>query len=58
MNKITRIVAWAESMPPLATPPPLKQIWPILVVPLGLGLTAAWICALGYGVAKLIEKAI
>ena len=28
------------------------------VVTLGLGLTAAWICLLGYGIARLIGMAI
>ena len=44
-----------------ATPncaPIVRQIWPQAVIILGLGLSAAWICFLGYGIVKLIEMAI
>lgn len=35
-----------------------QRTWPMAVVTLGLGLTAAWICLLGYGIARLIGMAI
>jgi hypothetical protein len=36
----------------------VDRIWPKAVIAFGLGLTAAWICLLGYGIAKLVEMAI
>jgi hypothetical protein len=33
------------------------RIWPRAMVALGLGLTAAWTCLLGYGVVSLIALA-
>jgi hypothetical protein len=33
------------------------QIWPQAMIAFGLGLTAVWICLLGYGLVKLIELA-
>ena len=36
----------------------VRQIWPTAVVAFGLGLTAAWICFLGYGLVKLVELVI
>ena len=35
--------------------PIIDRIWPATVVVLGLGLTAAWTCLLGYGLVKLIK---
>jgi hypothetical protein len=37
---------------------PVHQIWPTAVIAFGLGLTAAWICFLGYGLVKLVELVI
>ena len=34
------------------------SIWPVVVITFGIGLTAAWIGLLGYGLIKLIELAI
>ena len=36
---------------------PLRR-WPEFVVALGLGFTVAWACLLGYGLIRLIERAI
>ena len=36
----------------------LQRFWPRAAIGFGLGLTAAWVCLLGYAVAKLIEMAI
>jgi hypothetical protein len=36
----------------------VPQIWPTAVLAFGLGLTAAWICFLGYGLVKLVELVI
>jgi hypothetical protein len=33
-------------------------IWPTAVIVFGIGLTAAWVGLLGYGLVKLIELAI
>ena len=38
--------------------PFVRRIWPQAVIVFGLGITAAWICLLGYGIVKLIEMAI
>jgi len=32
----------------------ISQKWPKAAIALGIGLTAAWICCLGYGLLKLI----
>jgi len=32
--------------------------WPAAVITLGMGLTAAWVILLGYGLVKLIKLAI
>jgi hypothetical protein len=37
---------------------PVRRIWPTAVIAFGLGLTAAWICFLGYGLVKLVELMI
>ena len=34
------------------------RIWPTAVIAFGLGLTAAWVGLLSYGLVKLIELAI
>jgi hypothetical protein len=33
-------------------------VWPVVVVTFGIGLTAAWMGLLGYGLIKLIALAI
>ena len=35
-----------------------STMWPTIIIPFGLSLTAAWIRLLGYGVFRLIEFAI
>lgn len=41
-------------------PSPRKRdpLWPAAVVTLGVGLTAAWVILLGYGLIKIIELAV
>jgi hypothetical protein len=36
----------------------IRRIWPTATIALGLGLTAAWVGLLGYGLYKLIDLAI
>jgi hypothetical protein len=36
----------------------IHQIWPQAVVGIGLGVTAAWMCFLGYGLVRLVELLI
>jgi hypothetical protein len=33
-------------------------IWPVAIIAFGVSLTAAWVGLLGYGLVKLIERAI
>jgi hypothetical protein len=33
---------------------PIHQIWPKAMVGIGLGVTAAWMCFLGYGLVRLV----
>ena len=59
MSEITYEAAPTADKPsvPAATAD-VRQIWPKAVIAFGLGLTAAWICFLGYGLVKLIELLI
>jgi hypothetical protein len=41
-----------------AAQPLFHRIWPPAMIALGLGLTAVWICLLGYGLVSLITLAI
>jgi len=36
----------------------VRKFWPSAMIALGLGLSAAWLCLLGYGVVIMIEIAI
>ena len=36
----------------------VSRNWSGAIIALGLVLTAAWVCCLGYGIVKLIEIAI
>ena len=45
----------ADSRTAPASDPLIHRIWPLAVVALGLGLTAVWTCALGYGLIYLIK---
>jgi hypothetical protein len=36
----------------------VHQIWPTAVIGFGLGLTAVWICFLGYGLVRIVELLI
>ena len=59
LNEFTYEAAPAVDKPsaPAATPV-IQRIWPIVVIVIGLGLTAAWTCLLGYGVVRLIGFAV
>jgi hypothetical protein len=35
-----------------------RPFWPVAVIVFGLSLTAAWAILLGYGLVRLIERAI
>ena len=37
------------------TAPIIHRVWPTAVIAFGLGLTAAWVCLLGYGVKNLLD---
>ena len=50
------IAAVSGSTPPVQ--PLFHRIWPPTIMALGLGLTAAWICFLGYGLVNLITLAV
>ena len=36
------------------TAPIIHRVWPVAVITFGIGLTAAWVCLLGFGVVKII----
>ncbi len=42
----------------LGKPSFLSQFWPAVLVPIGLGLTVAWVCFLAYGLIELALLAI
>ncbi len=48
----------ALTPPALAIGPPIHKIWPLALIAFGFGLTAAWVCFLGYELFKLIQFAI
>ena len=51
-------IARAADLAPISAPEPSAQpFWPKAVVALGLGLTAAWIVFIIFGIAKLIQLA-
>ena len=59
INEFTYEAAPAGDKPSaLAATPVIQRIWPIAVIVIGLELTAAWICFLGYGLVKLIQLVI
>ena len=59
ISEITCETASAVDVPSTAAATPvIDRIWPIAVIAFGLGLTAAWICFLGYGITKLIWMVI
>ena len=62
MSEITYEAASTEAAPAhdvaIAREPFLRRMWPAAVIILGLGLSAAWTCLLGYGIAKLLMTAI
>jgi hypothetical protein len=47
----------ADIRPASVTAPIIHRVWPVAVIAFGIGLTAAWVCLLGYGVAKIIRFA-
>ena len=42
----------------LETPSVLSQLWPAVLIPVGLGLTVVWVCFLAYGLIELALLAI
>ena len=48
----------AERRSDSAVQPLFYRIWPPAIIALGLGLTAAWACLLGYGLVSLISLPI
>ena len=48
----------AEAHAEAAREPFSRRVWPTGVIAFGIGLTAAWMCLLGYGLVKLVELAI
>ena len=48
----------ADSRVAPATDLLILRIWPSAMIALGLGLTVAWACLLGYGLVTLIRFAI
>jgi hypothetical protein len=51
-------MANAANVPKKAVEPFLQRIWPPAALACALGLTAAWVSLLGYGLVSLIELAI
>jgi len=51
-------MANAANVPTKAADPFLQRIWPPAALAFALGLTAAWVSLLGYGLFSLIELAI
>jgi hypothetical protein len=35
-----------------------RKFWPLMVVPIGLGLSITWVSLLGYGAIRLVQLAI
>ena len=51
-------MANAANIPTKAAEPFLQRIWPPAALAGAVGLTAAWVSLLGYGLFSLIELAI
>ena len=47
-----------DDLRPAKTDPLVYRIWPPAVIALGLALSVAWTCLLGYQLVKLIDVAI
>jgi hypothetical protein len=59
MSEMTYEATPTVDKPPARTATPaIHRIWPVAVIGFGLGLTAAWVCLLGYGFFKIIEMAV
>jgi hypothetical protein len=59
MSEITYQAApTADTHSAPAIMPVVHRIWPEVVIGFAFALTAAWICLLGYGIAKIIQLAI
>jgi hypothetical protein len=41
-----------------ARQPSIHRIWPLMAIGFGFGLSAVWICFLGYELVKIVEAAI
>ena len=48
------LTAIAPTAPAPGADPLIRRIWAPAMIALGLGLTAAWACLLGYGLVSLI----
>jgi len=53
----TTVAHTADLAPVLVPQQVAGPFWPKAVVAFGVGLTAAWLCFLGYGLVKLIQLA-
>ena len=48
----------AQTAPAPAAEPLTRRMWAPVMIALGLGLTAAWACFLGYGLVTLMMLAL
>ena len=58
---MSEVTMEAGTFAPVAQSAPkfsVHRIWPTAVIAFGLGLTAVWICFLGYGLVKIVELLI
>jgi hypothetical protein len=58
MNEITKEYGVLAPNSQPARRVAVRGIWPAAAIAFGLGLTAAWICFLGYGLVKLVDLVI
>jgi len=54
MSETTYEAAPAADMHSASTAPIIHRVWPIAAFAFGVGLTAAWVGLLGYGVVRVI----
>jgi len=58
MSEVTREPGTFAPVPKRERKSPAHQIWPTAAIGFGLGLTAMWVCFLGYGLVKIVELMI
>ena len=59
MSEFTyKVAAPVDKPSATAAAPVIYRVWPTAVIAFGLGLTAAWICLLGYGLVRIVELVI